>query len=70
MKKIIVRLKDDTIYSFTKEYLWLNVDELNDTRKRFIQIEDLYVSTEEIKAIEIYDINLEIEADEKDEKEK
>lgn len=70
MKKIIVRLKDDTIYSFTKEYLWLNIDELNDTRKRFIQIEDLYVSTEEIKSIEICDINLEIEADEKDEKEK
>ena len=66
MKKIIVRLKDDTIYSFTKEYLWLNVDELNDTRKRFIQIEYLYVSKEEIKSIETYDINLEIEADEKE----
>lgn len=66
MKKIIVRLKDDTIYSFTKEYLWLNVDELNDTRKRFIQIEDLYVSKEEIKSIETYDINLELEADEKE----
>lgn len=66
MKKIIVRLKDDTIYSFTKEYLWLNVDELNDTRKRFINIEDLYVSKEEIKSIETYDINLEIEADEKE----
>lgn len=66
MKKIIVRLKDDTIYSFTKEYLWLNVDELNDTRKRFINIEDLYVSKEEIKSIETYDINPEIEVDEKE----
>ena len=70
MKKIIVRLKDGTIYSVTREYLWLNVDELNDTRKRFIQlitdIEDLYVSKEEIKSIESYDINSEIEADEKE----
>ena len=66
MKKIIVRLKDGTIYSFTREYLWLNADELNDTRKRFIQIGDLYVSKEEIKSIESYDINSEIEADEKE----
>ena len=70
MKKIIVRLKDGTIYSFTREYLWLNADELNDTRKRFIQlitdIEDLYVSKEEITSIESYDINSEIEADEKE----
>lgn len=66
MKKIIVRLKDGTIYSFTREYLWLTADDLNDTRKRFIQIEDLYVSKEEIKSIESYDINSEIEADEKE----
>ena len=66
MKKIIVRLKDDAIYSFTNEYIWLNVDELNDTRKKFINIEDLYVSKEEIKSIEVYDINPEIEADEKE----
>ena len=66
MKKIIVRLKDDTVYSATKEYVWLAVDELNDTRKRFINIEDLYVSKEEIKSIETYDINPEIEVGEKE----
>ena len=66
MKKIIVRLKDGTIYSFTREYLWLNADELNDTRKRFIQIEDLYVSKDEIKSIEVYDINQEAEVEEKE----
>lgn len=66
MKKIIVRLKDDTVYSVMKEYVWLSVDELNDTRKRFINIEDLYVSKDEIKSIEVYDINQETEAEEKE----
>ena len=66
MKKIIVRLKDDTVYSVTKEYVWLNVDELNDTRKRFINIEELYVSKDEIKSIEVYDINQEAEVEEKE----
>lgn len=66
MKKIIVRLKDDTVYSVMKEYVWLAVDELNDTRKRFINIEDLYVSKDEIKSIEVYDINQETETEEKE----
>lgn len=66
MEKIIVRLKDDTVYSVTKEYVWLNVDELNDTRKRFINIEELYVSKDEIKSIEVYDINQEAEVEEKE----
>lgn len=42
MKKIIIKLKDNTEIQISKEYIWVSdtANELNDTRTNFINIGD------------------------------
>lgn len=57
MKKAYITLKDDKTYETKeKEYLWVSVDELNDVRKKFIEIGDLYFSKDEIKVVKVIDL--------------
>ncbi len=64
MKKIIVRLIDDTNVIVNDEYVWIDrvFNDLNDNND-FIRIEDNLFSKGEIKHIHVEDVEEEVEKD-------